>query len=385
MGDGKFGWEVRNEMLVAVWVITTLLVVCFCVCICASMAGWRVVQLYYRKKATLDAVREETEITRLDEPLLGVVFQAHESSEFAFPAFIARSAPAIKADRSGVFPAAGTLWLRLSLDACEACLAAGLCRARFNARSDPARHFVFGANPSEEDYEALADELAAMLAAMSPDAWCASDELSVMHVPSALRPRLWRALLADPAAPQRVRAAAASNADGSKADVLAERAVIEADVPRSRFVIAMGCSREEGEARLRELLLRWARQNPQLEYAQGMDSIGATLLLGCGGDVDVVVECMQRMMTTSLMVSFASRRRSKRETGQQESNSDAFMTQRIALLAALVRFWDPPLSNHLEKIGLSYEFFAVPWLLTLFADTFPVEAVRIFIFIVSYD
>jgi hypothetical protein len=359
----------RAWVAAVVWIAATLGVVALCGCICCLIAAWRVVQLYLSKKATLDAVKNETEITRLDEPLLGVVFQAHESSQFAFPAFISRSAPAIKAGRSGVSPAEGTMWLRLSLDACETCLASGLCRARFNAHSDPARHFVFAAEPRSADFEPLADELAAVLAAMPPSAWSASDELSVMHVPSALRPRIWRALLTNGATAGRARVGGEGRSDAASLQAEAA-AVINADVPRSRFLADFGVAREEGEARLRQLLLLWSAQNPTLEYAQGIDSVGATLLLGCGGDVDVGLASMQAMMTTPLMVSFAGRRE-----GDGGGGSDAFMSQRIAILAALVRFWDPPLSNHLTKIGLEYEFFAVPWLLTLFADTLPTRAV----------
>ncbi|PFH38006.1 hypothetical protein BESB_003470 [Besnoitia besnoiti] len=89
--------------------------------------------------------------------------------------------------------------------------------------------------------------------------------------------------------------------------------------------------------------------------ARGLDAIAAPLQLLYGGQPQVALACLDRLLTRQSQFKLFG------------AENAAAIEDQLACFSQLLYFFDPLLATHLQAIGLGPDLYALSWLLTLFA------------------
>lgn len=118
-------------------------------------------------------------------------------------------------------------------------------------------------------------------------------------------------------------------------------------------------SSADGAAKLRNVLIAYARRNPMVGYVQGMGFVAALLLIFID-DAHEAFWCLCAVVETLLPVDFYSA---------------TLLGLRVeqAVFAELLQWKMPKLAAHLTHHAVVPELFATRWFVALFANALPVE------------
>ncbi|CAN0056616.1 unnamed protein product, partial [Phaeothamnion confervicola] len=122
---------------------------------------------------------------------------------------------------------------------------------------------------------------------------------------------------------------------------------------------------------LRRVLVAWLAAEPQSrQYRQGLDLLAAPLLAVLLSRRDpnrsgssVVLERRASALLDRVVTRHAGRYFSHGVT------ADIAFRASLSTIVRVLRFWDPELALRVWEMELVPELFAMPWLVTLFADT----------------
>ena len=136
----------------------------------------------------------------------------------------------------------------------------------------------------------------------------------------------------------------------------------------------------QGRISLRRVIKAWISRHPDLVYWQGLDSIAAPFVaLYCSietGEMDVHLDLLERDNLESLGEYYALSSLSQLIKaylyGFFQADNSKILKAHLSLLQAILRYADPELNHHMDKIGFSVDLFAIPLILTLFAHVLPI-------------
>lgn len=122
-------------------------------------------------------------------------------------------------------------------------------------------------------------------------------------------------------------------------------------------------SQGEGLAKLTAVMRGWVRNNPEMMYKQGLDTLASHMLWVCKDDVKRATSRLCALIKIFLSELFVS---------PKEANAKN-LEHRLGATMGLLQFWDPELARRLANLNVHPALFMVPWLETLFADILPIE------------
>ncbi|KAI9175867.1 hypothetical protein H9P43_006231 [Blastocladiella emersonii ATCC 22665] len=201
-------------------------------------------------------------------------------------------------------------------------------------------------------------------------------------IPAFLRPHIWAALLgidgdvhwlfqqleaqADARTALAASAGSATAADGAEAAAAAAAAAaaeeyavqerqLDADAVRCHSYHPMVAS-PTGRAALKRLIRAWLAAHPDKVYWQGFDSVCAVFLtlFPSPRDLPVAYACLDAFVARYLARFLGT-------------DNAVPLHEFWSLLTLALRFTDPELAAHLDRIGVTFDLFAMSWVLTLFA------------------
>lgn len=125
---------------------------------------------------------------------------------------------------------------------------------------------------------------------------------------------------------------------------------------------------QEFSDKLVDVLEVFAFRNPNIGYCQGMNDLGAVLLLVCKGDAQLTFWMLDQVVTKKMPPDYFSR-----------AASMAGVKADCEVLAVLCKQYMPSLFKHLQSLNTSLDFICVSWLMCVFTHAFPTfqDALRV--------
>ncbi|KNE62105.1 TBCK protein kinase [Allomyces macrogynus ATCC 38327] len=187
---------------------------------------------------------------------------------------------------------------------------------------------------------------------------------SRVDIPPYLRASVWVALLGIAGDPEWLWARQTALSDAwvrldDEAHAVQDRQ-LDADIHRCHAYHPVIAS-PTGQQHLKQLIAAWLAAHPDRVYWQGFDSVCAVFLSQWPADLGMAYACLDAFVARYLSRLLAA-------------DNAAALGDFFALLTLTLRFMDPELSVHLAIIGVTFDLFAMSWVLTLFAHILALPA-----------
>ncbi|KAJ3371824.1 hypothetical protein GGF31_002482 [Allomyces arbusculus] len=187
---------------------------------------------------------------------------------------------------------------------------------------------------------------------------------SRIDIPPYLRASVWAALLGIAGDPEWLWARQTALSDAwvrldDEAHAVQDRQ-LDADIHRCHAYHPVIAS-PTGQQHLKQLIAAWLAAHPDRVYWQGFDSVCAVFLSQWPADLGMAYACLDAFVARYLSRLLAA-------------DNAAALGEFFALLTLTLRFMDPELSVHLATIGVTFDLFAMSWVLTLFAHILALPA-----------
>jgi serine/threonine protein kinase/rhodanese-related sulfurtransferase len=137
---------------------------------------------------------------------------------------------------------------------------------------------------------------------------------------------------------------------------------IDLDIPRCHQYHPL-LSSPAGHEQLRRVLRCWvARNEGELVYWQGLDSVLAPFVGLFFGNDAMASACLQAFVRRHLARVY-------------RADNTVFLQEQLLLFRQLLAYHDPPLAVHLNRINFQPDLYAIPWFLTLFTHILPLDKI----------
>ncbi|KNE63089.1 TBCK protein kinase [Allomyces macrogynus ATCC 38327] len=187
---------------------------------------------------------------------------------------------------------------------------------------------------------------------------------SRIDIPPYLRASVWAALLGIAGDPEWLWARQTALSDAwvrldDEAHAVQDRQ-LDADIHRCHAYHPVIAS-PTGQQHLKQLIAAWLAAHPDRVYWQGFDSVCGVFLSQWPADLGMAYACLDAFVARYLSRLLAA-------------DNAAALGEFFALLTLTLRFMDPELAVHLGTIGVTFDLFAMSWVLTLFAHILALPA-----------
>lgn len=137
---------------------------------------------------------------------------------------------------------------------------------------------------------------------------------------------------------------------------------IDLDIPRCHQYHPL-LSSPAGHEQLRRVLRYWvARNEGELVYWQGLDSVLAPFVGLFFGNDAMAAACLQAFVRRHLARVY-------------RADNTVYLQEQLLLFRQLLAYHDPPLAVHLNRINFQPDLYAIPWFLTLFTHILPLDKI----------